>query len=322
MSKPLAEELTEFQTTLDLYRKQYVEDGTITADELTHLDVLEGKIKQLRSAAGSSNAGNGNGQLSGVGAGGPGTVTPLEASPGQRDSSNGSPGDGVQDVISSMSGQVSADSSKRDEPQGSVRPILVAMDPPPGVTLPTIDGKVELVSENEPTKRVQRGEVLKRPDYVDNFTKATLKVPIAWDMKDANKLTLNLFYSSGSPVALHWPLLLFQWEQPSYSYGRQLGKIVPYDPKGNPLFDKNNTPSLILAALFFKDELDKLAVKYEQIADITYTFSGSVSGGSGMRRRQFQSRPLWIEKRRRRRRQRWRWSRFPGGKKGRFRHSR
>jgi outer membrane protein OmpA-like peptidoglycan-associated protein len=60
MSKPLAEELAEFQTTLDLYRKRFAEDGTITADEQTYLDVLEGKIKQLGSVAGRSGAENGN----------------------------------------------------------------------------------------------------------------------------------------------------------------------------------------------------------------------------------------------------------------------
>jgi Bacterial Ig-like domain (group 2) len=71
MSKPLAEELTEFQTTLDLVRKQYSEDGTITRDEQTHLDVLEGKIKQLLTAASRQNAGNANGQsLAAPGAGG------------------------------------------------------------------------------------------------------------------------------------------------------------------------------------------------------------------------------------------------------------
>jgi hypothetical protein len=61
MSRPLAEELTEFQTTLDFFRKQYAEDGTITADEHAHLDVLEGKIKQLVSVVRRAGAGNGNG---------------------------------------------------------------------------------------------------------------------------------------------------------------------------------------------------------------------------------------------------------------------
>jgi hypothetical protein len=62
MSKPLAEELTEFQTTLEFYRKQYAEDGMITSDEQAHLDVLEGKIKRLQSTISNANTGNGNGQ--------------------------------------------------------------------------------------------------------------------------------------------------------------------------------------------------------------------------------------------------------------------
>jgi hypothetical protein len=62
MSKTLQQELSEFQSTLDLVRKQYAEDGTIAADAQSHLDVLEGKIKRLLSTAGSSNSGNGNGQ--------------------------------------------------------------------------------------------------------------------------------------------------------------------------------------------------------------------------------------------------------------------
>jgi hypothetical protein len=61
MSKPLREELAEFQSTLDLVRKQYEEDGTITADEQSRLDLLESKIKRLFSTARGSEAGNGNG---------------------------------------------------------------------------------------------------------------------------------------------------------------------------------------------------------------------------------------------------------------------
>ena len=182
-----------------------------------------------------------------------------------------------------MSGhvKVSADSDMPDESQGKVHPKLVEMTPPPGVTLPTLQQPVVLVSTEGKSTEMSRSEITKRPDYVDNFTKATLKVPIAWEMKDAAKLKLNLYYSSGSPVVLAWPLILFQWEQPAYNYGYQFGKIVPYASDGNALLDKNNTPSIVVAALLFKDELDKLAGQYEQIADLVYTVGGAIASSAG-----------------------------------------
>jgi hypothetical protein len=61
MAKTLQQELDEYRRLLSIFRKLYAEDGTITPDEQSHLDVLEGKIKQLSSVA-MPNAGNGNGK--------------------------------------------------------------------------------------------------------------------------------------------------------------------------------------------------------------------------------------------------------------------
>jgi hypothetical protein len=62
MAKTLQQELDEYRRLLSIFRKLYAEDGTITPDEQSHLDVLEGKIKQILPAATRQNAGNGNGQ--------------------------------------------------------------------------------------------------------------------------------------------------------------------------------------------------------------------------------------------------------------------
>jgi hypothetical protein len=64
MSKPLPQELNDYLKSLAELRRLYAEDGTITPDEQSRVDVLEGRINQLLSATGSSNAGNGNGQFS------------------------------------------------------------------------------------------------------------------------------------------------------------------------------------------------------------------------------------------------------------------
>jgi outer membrane protein OmpA-like peptidoglycan-associated protein len=77
MTKTLQQELADFQSTLDQVRKQYAEDGTITADAQSHLDVLEGKIKRLRPGAGSPARGLGGG---------------LPAAPGRADGNAPMPG--------------------------------------------------------------------------------------------------------------------------------------------------------------------------------------------------------------------------------------
>jgi hypothetical protein len=60
MPKTLQQELDEYRRLLGIFRKLFTEDGTIKPDERSHLDVLEGKIKKIVSAAGGSDAGSGN----------------------------------------------------------------------------------------------------------------------------------------------------------------------------------------------------------------------------------------------------------------------
>src|SRR5688572_28279452 len=57
MTKTLEQELSEFQRTLNLVRKQYADDGTITADDQSRLDMLETKIKRIQSPAGNPGRG-------------------------------------------------------------------------------------------------------------------------------------------------------------------------------------------------------------------------------------------------------------------------
>jgi outer membrane protein OmpA-like peptidoglycan-associated protein len=61
MSKPLSQELDEYQKLLVRIRKAYESDGTIPRDEHSRLDELEDKLKRLVSDMDRGGAENGNG---------------------------------------------------------------------------------------------------------------------------------------------------------------------------------------------------------------------------------------------------------------------
>jgi RHS repeat-associated protein len=158
------------------------------------------------------------------------------------------------------------------QPRAGLVDVDDVSEPPPGLTLPSADPRVELQTESGGSRGVPLSEIRSSPGYVDNWERFEAQPdPLTLRVSE-----ITFFYAGGS--ALRVPVSTIDPGAGSRSvrYKASAGLVLPLGSSGQFALDAENTPAIVAAAGYVKRELGQRSATRLELAEATFQFALAV----------------------------------------------